>query len=338
MHRSFLDSRRIGILTWLAVTPFLVPTDSGSAQAAEFAKPVRIGVLTESWGPPPAVNGLRQGLTELGYRENEDFVVGVRFTQGDISVLPTVAKETIDHGVDIVLTLAEMATLAVVQVTRTHPIVFIIGGDPIDLGVVDSYARPGGNVTGVTDFDLVVSGKRLQLFNHLVPDLRRVLFPYNGRNAYQVAKAARYRDAAAQLGLILVEQKLDTMGAARAVLANVSADDIDGILSPRNVDLNIPGFILEAAQARKIPSMFDGTFYLNDGGLASYGPSWYEAGRQLARLVDKIIRGAHPSEIPVEIDQSLEFAINLDAAQALELEIAPEMLFQADRIIQHMVE
>ena len=305
---------------------------------AEITKPVRIGVLTVSWGPPPGVTGLVEGLIALGYRENEDFVIGVRFTEGDISALPDAARGMVERGVDVLFAVGETETKAVRQATRTHPIVFQGVADPVGEGLIESYARPGGNVTGVTDLNLTVGGKRLQMFRELIPGLRRVLFPYNERNHYQAEQAAQYREAAQRLDLVLVERKLATMDEARAALAVVRKDDIDGILAPRDVDLNIPGFVLEATERQKIPSMFGGSFYLNDGGLASYGPSHLASGRQLARLVDKIIRGADPGEIPVEIDQSLEFVINLETANQLGIDIPPEMLFQADRILRTMVE
>ena len=340
MQRGQGSERLIPVIRWLSISLLIVSFLPGPRPtvAAEMAKPVRIGVLTASWGPTPGVVGLAEGLVALGYRENEDFVIGVRFTEGDISDLPDVARQMVERGVDVLFAVGQTETKAVRQATRTHPIVFQGAADPVGEGLIESFARPGGNVTGVTDLDLTVSGKRLQMFKQMIPGLKRVLFPYNERNPYQAGSAKHYREAAQRLGLVLVELKLATMDEAGAALAGVRKDEIDGILAPRDVDLNIPGFVLEATKNLKIPSMFDNTFYLKDGGLASYGHSFLASGRQLARLVDKIIRGADPGEIPVEIDQSLEFVINMDVAIKLGIEIPPEMLFQADRLMRTMVE
>lgn len=278
--------------------------------------------------------GLIDGLVALGYRENEDFVIGVRFTQGNSAVLPAVARDMVQDGVDLLFAIGEAEAKAARQATTTHPIVFLAVGDPVGQRLIDSYARPGGNITGVADLNLELSAKRLQLFTELLPGLQRVLYPYHANNAYQAAKAVQYRAAAHQLGLVLVERPLHTTAEAREALAQVRKADIDGILAPRDVDLNIPGFVLEATTQQGIPSMFDGSFYLKDGGFASYGSSGFAGGRQAARLVDKIIKGTHPSEIPVEVEHSLELVINLKVAHALGITIPPLVLYQADRLIR----
>ena len=154
----------------------------GTALAVKYSSPVRIGVLTASWGPPPHVMGLIEGLGAMGYRENEDFVIGVRFTQGDSTVLPAVARELVRDGVDILLCLGDAEAKAAQQATTTHPIVFSGVGDPVGQGLIQSYARPGGNITGVTDLNIEFSAKRLELFKELLPELKRVLFPYSNSN------------------------------------------------------------------------------------------------------------------------------------------------------------
>jgi putative ABC transport system substrate-binding protein len=321
---------------WLAMAllVLLVGPLPRTALASKRDTPVRIGVLTVSWGPTPGVVGLIDGLEALGYRENEDFVIGVRFTRGDSAVLPAVARELVRDGVDILFCIGETEAKAAQQATTTHPIVFSVVGDPVGLGLIQSYARPGGNITGVTDLNIEVSPKRLELFKELLPRLERVLFPYHADNVHHVAILRQYRTAAHRLGITLVERPLRTMEEARDTLAGVRKEDIDGLLIPHNVDLNIPGFVLDAATRHGIPSMFDSAFLLEEGGLASYGPSWFASGRQAARLVDKIIKGANPGEIPVEVDNHFEFVLNLKVAHALGLTIPPEVLYQADRIIR----
>jgi ABC-type uncharacterized transport system substrate-binding protein len=296
--------------------------------------PIKIGVLTASWGPGPATVGLRDGLVELGYRENEQFVLGVRFTQGDLAALPAAARELVQYGVDIICPSEEDPSKAVQMATTRIPIVFSVVGDPVGLGLIQSFARPGGNITGVADLRLELGPKRLELFHEIVPGLKRVLFPYDAADAAAVAEARAYRNAAHRLGIVLVEKAVRTEEEAQATLAQISQDEVDGILAPRQTSLNIPGFVLEATSQRALPTMFDAAFFVERGGFASYGPDYYASGWQAARLVDKILKGANPADIPVEVNPKIEFAINLKVAKALGLTIAPEVLYRADRIIR----
>src|SRR4030095_15086095 len=161
--RKIMPSSLI-LLMLVALKP-LVIVDVG---AAERTKPILIGVLTDSWGPTPGTVGLRDGLIELGYRENQDFVIGVRFTQGDIAALPQAARELVEQGVDILFTINPAPTKAAQIATSRIPIVFYGTGDPIGLGLIKSFAHPGGNITGITDLDLELDSKRLEIFKEMI--------------------------------------------------------------------------------------------------------------------------------------------------------------------------
>jgi len=306
----------------------------GGSRDAEPAQLVRIGVLTPSWGPPPQVVGLRDGLQELGYREGEQFVIGVRFTQGDIKALLTAARELAKLGPDLIFAHRDGAAKAAQMATTRIPTVFAGVNDPVGIGLIKSFARPGGNITGVTDLELSLAPKRLEVFREVVPGLKRVLFPYDPADTYSVAGVKVYRKAAQRLGIVLVEKPLRTEEEAQAVLSQVQKGKIDGILRPASSSLNIPGFILEAAAKQGIPTMFNAVFMVEQGALSSYGPDEYETGRQAARLVDKILKGANPAEIPVEVNTKIKFAINLKVAKALGITIAPEVLYRADKVIR----
>ncbi len=304
------------------------------AGAAERSAPILIGAVTESWGPTPAIIGLRDGLRELGYRENEQFVIGVRFTQGDPAALPSAVRELAQQGVDFIFASEQNALKAAQAATNRIPIVFAGGGDPVGLGHIQSFARPGGNITGVTELDLELVPKRLEVFREIIPGLKRVLFPYHATDAYALSAVKVYREAARRLGIALVERPVRSQEEAQAALAKVRKADVDGIVAPRLLSLNIPGFVLEATTQRALPTIFQAPFYVERGGLASYGPSFHESGRQAARLVDKILRGTNPAGIPVEVNTKLELTINLKTARALGLTIAPEVLYRADRLIR----
>jgi putative ABC transport system substrate-binding protein len=307
---------------------------STCARAADRPRPIRIGALTSSWGPTPGMVGIRDGLLELGYREDVDFVLGVRFTQGNLAALPTAARELVQHGVDIIITSTGAPTKAAQGVTTHIPIVFTRASTPVEAGLVKSFAHPGGNITGVAILRLKLSPKKLQVFQELIPTLQRVLYLYNVNDANSVARAQAYRDAASRLGVMLVERPVRTTEEAQAVLDQTRKGEVDGIVQPIGVSLNLPGLILKVATQRGIPTMFDAAFYVERGGLVSYGPDYYASGRQAARLVDKILKGTKPAEIPVEVNSKIEFVINMKSAKALGLTLPPEVLYRADRIIR----
>ena len=321
-----------GIVPLLLLSAELI---AGTAGAADRKGPVLIGALTESWGPSPSMVGLRDGLVELGYRENEQFVIGVRFTQGDLTALPAAARELVQQGANIIFTSGPAAARAARMATTQVPIVFGGGGaDPVAQGLVQSFARPGGNVTGVADLNIELAPKRLELFREIIQGLKQVLFAFHGTDAHAVSEARAYREAARRLAIMLVEKPVRTQEEAQATLAQIRKGGVDGILVPRSLSFNIPGLVLETASKLAIPTMFHDPWYVERGGLASYGSSLYETGRQAARLVDKILKGAKPAGIPVEVNPKIEFAINVKAARTLGLAIAPEVLYRADRLVR----
>lgn len=303
--------------------------------AAQPPRLIKIGALTESWGPTPAIVGLRAGLKELGYRENEDFVIGVRFTRGDPAELPEAARELVRHGVDIIVTSeAGNGAKAAKAATSRIPIVFIGGIDPVELGLVASLARPGGNVTGIADLSVELIPKRLEIFQQLVPGLKRVLLAYDATSDHTLAQLDAFRAAARQVGLTLVEKPVRTQDEAQVLIAGVRRREVDGMLSPRSLSLNIPGFILDAGARQSIPTMFHTQFFVERGGLVAYTPRMQDLGRQAARLIDKILKGATPATLPVEQPTTFDLIINLRTAKALGLTVPPSLLLRADRIIE----
>jgi putative tryptophan/tyrosine transport system substrate-binding protein len=303
-----------------------------SAQPTRLAK---IGALTESWGPTPAIVGLRDGLRDLGYREDKDFVIGVRFTEGKAAELPAAARDLVRHRVDVIVTTESgTAAKAAQAVTNEIPIVFIGSGDPVGLGLVQSFARPGGNITGVADLDIELVPKRMEIFRELVPGLKRVLVPYDATSPDAVAQLAVVREAARRLTLTLVERPVRGEEEARAAITGLRRGEADGIFSLRFLTSNIPGFILEIAPRGVMPTMFHVPFFVERGGLASYSANTYELGKQAARLVGKILKGARPTDLPVEQPTKFELVINLKTAKALGLTIPQPILLRADRVIE----
>ena len=307
-----------------------------SVVSAQRKEPVRIGVLTDGWGPTPATVGLRDGLQAFGYRESEHFDIGIRFTQGDVGALPTAARELLAAGSGIIFATSTNAARAAQQATKVTPIVFgEVSGDPVKLGLVRSFARPGGNITGVSTLAIELTSKRLELFKELVPGLKRVLFVYDPSDSDGVTAAEAHREASRQLGLVLVEKTPRSQEEARDVITRVRRSEVDGIVaSPSGMALNIPGAVLETASRQQVPTMFNAAFWVERGALAGYGPDFYESGRQAARLVVKILKGEKPEAIPVETNSRIEFVINVKVAKALKLELGLALLRRADRLIE----
>ena len=301
---------------------------------AQRTSPARIGALTESWGPTTLLVGLRDGLQELGYREDRDFSIAVRFTQGDAAELPAAARDLVRLGVDLIVAAdTTNAAKAAQMATDRIPIVFVGGSEPVESGLVKSFAHPGGNITGIADIDIELVPKRMELFREIVPGLRRIVFAYDSANPLAAVVVA-HREAARRLGLTLVERPVRTQDEAQAAFAMLRKGDGEGIVSPRLHSLNIPGFILDTGTRASIPTMFHSSFYVERGGLASYGADRHEMGRQAARLVAKVLKGAKPADLPVEQANAFELVVNLKTAKALGLTIPESVLLRAGRVIQ----
>jgi putative ABC transport system substrate-binding protein len=323
-------------LLLLALAVFLaVHGLTGGVAEAQRPSPIRIGVLTESWGPTPQIVGFRDGLKELGYREETDFTIGVRFTQGNPAELPAAARELVRLGVDLIVAgEASNAAEAARNATDRIPIVFIGGGDPVGFGLVKSLARPGGNITGIADLDIELVPKRMEIFREMVPGLKRVLFVYDAMSAHAESVLRVHRDAARRLGLTLVERPVRSQEEAKAAITETRKSNADGFFSPRLLSLNIPGFMLEVAARGTVPAMFYSPFFAERGALASYAANQRELGRGAASLVDKILKGAKPADLPVQQPTKFELVINLKTAKALGLTIPPSLLLRTDRIIE----
>jgi putative ABC transport system substrate-binding protein len=326
---------RLGRREVLAGILLTMGVRGGRDVGAQPARLVKIGALTESWEPSTTIVGLRDGLQERGYRENTDFVIGVRFAQGSLSELPKAARDLVAHEVDVIVATGEgHAPKAAQMATSQIPIVFVGASDPVAAGLVKSIARPAGNLTGIADLDVELVPKRMEIFRELVPRLRRILLVYDATNAEAIRRLGVHHDAARRLDLMLVERPVRTEEEARAVIGGVQKSEVDGLFDPRLLTLNIPGLLMELALQRGMPTMFYDSLFVDRTGLASYGANSYELGRQAARLVEKILKGAKPADLPVEQPTKFGLVLNLRTARALGLMIPQSLLLRADRVIQ----
>jgi len=316
----------------------------GSLLAAPFAsraqKPAkvwRIGFL--SGGPRPADGAppaaLRQALEELGYVDGKTVTYAGRWAEASSERLPGLAAELVDLNVDLLLTTGGPASEAAKKATSTIPIVFVAPGDAAATGLVASLARPGGNVTGISDPATELSAKRLGLLKEAVPSATRVAVIWNANDRAmtlrygEVEKAARVlRVAVEPLGVREsddIDVALSTMIRERPDAVFVVSDALTNINRKR---------ILDFAAANHIPAMYEFAYYVRDGGLMSYGPNMDDMFRRAALYVDKILKGAKPGELPVEQPTRYYLLFNLKTAKTLDLTIPQPLLLRADDVIQ----
>jgi len=299
---------------------------------AQTSKVFKIGIVTDAMVPwHSTTTGFRDGLKEFGYIEGKNVVFEVRTAEGDNARVPELTAELLQQKPDLLLCVSDGCRKEAAKISM----VFVQVSDPVKLGLVESIARPGGNVTGIANLRAELTAKRLELFKGTVPSLRRVLVTYDPRQKDEGDSVTLARSAAGRLGVTLLERPITAPLEIEPGLAELKEGGRDGILIVQSgANLNIPGRSLEVATSNKIPTMYTASFFLKFGALVSYGPDQYLQGRQAARLAHKILTGTPPREIPVELPDRIEFIINLKTAKRLGLKVPKAMLVRADRVIE----
>ena len=323
--------------TLILVTFMLVFVHLVNAQQPK--KLPRIGYLVtvgDRSNPASPDKAFQQGLRDLGYIEGENIMVEYRYLEGKRDRIPSLVAELVKLNVDVLVASTPPAIRAAKQATKTIPIVIVTTNDPVATGVVDSLARPGGNITGLTRLTRDLSGKRLELLREVIPKLSRVgvLAVADPTSAGLALK--EYQAAARALKIPLQSLEVsgpspDLEGAFRdAVKGRVSA-----LITPSNLLLTPHRkMIADLAIKNQLPSMCEHSFYVDAGGLMSYASNDEEIFRRAAVYVDKILKGTKPADLPVEQPTKFEFVINLKTAKALNLTIPQSVLFRADRVIR----
>lgn len=320
----------VGLIISLALGIILAPLTSDAQQAG---RPYRVGVLHTAYFPNhPAMEGLKAGLKAMGLEEGRDVTFDIRFTRGNPQATSAAAAALAKAGVDLIFTASEEATQAAKAATQTIPIVFVDVGDPVAAGIVTAVAHPGGNLTGVSSLATELAPKRLEMLKAVVPSLRRVWAVYHADDRSSLAAVRKAQEVAPLLKLELVAQPVRTPEEVARSLKGLRPGD--GLLSPPAVTMNIPGLILDIHLFSRVPAVFYAPFWVEAGGLVSYGSDSYAEGVQAARLVAKILRGARPRDLPVEDSNKIELAVNLKTAKSLGLTIPREILVRADKVVQ----
>jgi putative ABC transport system substrate-binding protein len=313
-----------------------------AATAAVRAQPAsrvrRIGWL---WNYEPFASPEKfhdeMGLRSLGWIEGTNLVHVHRFSGGDASRIPALAKELVDLGVDVLVPNGTIAALAVQKATRTIPIVFYLVADPVRVGLVASLSRPGANITGTATMDTELDRKRIQILRELFPGLRRVGVLLVPSNPIERVRRETYETFAPTLGFepVLVEVA-DAADVERAIAEAARRGAQVLHVSPEPILASEKGFprVLRAAQSLSLPIMFDNRAWLEAGALITCGPNFDELTRSLAILLDKVLRGAKPADLPVVQARDIELGLNLRVAKALGIAVPPALLVRANVVIE----
>ncbi|MGX1321137.1 putative ABC transport system substrate-binding protein [Bradyrhizobium sp. USDA 377] len=282
------------------------------------------------------VRAFEAGLRSLGYRVGENVVIEYRFADGDMGRLPALAAEVAGLGVDIIVSGTNATTVAAMKATRTIPIVMANSAEPVSAGLVASLARPGGNVTGFSsEPGDEINGKRLEFLKDTLPNLSRVGILWNPDFAPNQDRLTSLREAAQALGLTLVPAEArgpDILEPAFATMVRERAQVLvvlsDGVL------FNHRGLIGIMAVRNRLPAISAVREYAEAGFLLSYGTDLPDQFRRSATLVDKILKGTKPGDLPVERPTKYELVINLQTAKALGINMPPTLLTRADAVIE----
>ena len=311
-----------------------------SVDAQQTAKIPRIGYVSgtgNASNPGPNVEAFRQGLRDLGYVEGKNILIEYRYVEGNVDRIPSLVAELVQLKVDVLVSPNTPVIRAAKQATETIPIVMVTNEDPVAAGFIDSLARPGGNVTGLTRLTRELSGKRLELLKEVVPRITRVGVLWDAANAPGLATAFKDHEAAAR-ALKIQLQSLEVRG-SNPDLEGAFRDAAKGrvsalIVARTTVLVRYQKKIADLAIKNRMPSMSEGRDFVEAGGLVSYASNDAESFRRAAYYVDRILKGTKPADLPVEQATKFELVINLKTAKQIGLTIPPTVLARADKVIK----
>jgi putative ABC transport system substrate-binding protein len=307
----------------------------GAVAQAQQPKIYHIGVLVpgETWYE--IIDGLRVGLKQLGFEEGKQITFAIRDWKGDAKAAEAEAKNFEQEKVSLIYTTSTNSTIAARRATAEIPIVFCAGTDPVVLGLVDSFAKPGGRLTGIYQPATDLTAKRLEILKEIVPKLRRVVTFYDPRRPTGVESSKFAREAGQRMGVQLVERHITSVEELQAAVRALKAGEVDGYLAVSDaVASNQAQLIIDTARVKRLPTMFDFLSHVTKGGLASYAVSFHEMGRLSAKYVQRILTGVKPQDLPVEGIDKIELVINLRTAKDIGLSVPPNVLARADRVIR----
>ena len=302
---------------------------------AQPARVPRIGYLGNGSAPPVLAElWFNRGLRELGWIEGQTITIEYRWAEGNLDRLPALAAELVQAQVDVIAAAGAVGIRAAQRATRTIPIVFVILNNPVDFGLMKSFARPGGNATGMaSQFEELIT-KQLQLLTEAVPNVSRIAL-LSHDHAEQPAFTLRAAETAARkFGLTPLILKVAEVAAFENAFRTARSERAAAIQVMPSPFFNVHRQrLIELAARYRMPASYEFKNYVEDGGLLSYGPSVNDMWRDAARYVDRILKGAKAGDLPIERPAKFELVINLKAAKALGLTIPQSILLRADQVI-----
>jgi putative ABC transport system substrate-binding protein len=308
-----------------------------TAHAQQPERMRRIGVVTgfTEADMRPLIVSLRNRLQELGWSQGRNIEISEHFTAGDYDRMVTEAGKLVASSPDVILALGSPGLSAVRQHTRTVPVVFMFVADPVELGFIDSLARPGGNATGLTNFELSMGGKWLTLLKTLDAQITHVALIANPANTGSASFARLLQTIGPSLGIEVVTASVRNATDIEAAISAVAQHPGGGLLVfPDSVAIVNRDLIINLTARHRVPAIYPFRIFATSGGLLSYGLNFTDVFRQAADYVDRILRGAKPGELPVQAPTKYELLINLKTATALGLTVSPAFLTLADEVIE----
>ena len=319
----------------LALVLVLSPLAADAQQATKLAKIGLLSITTPAV-VAPNIEAFRQALRELGHVEGTTFVLEVRYGEGRVERLSELAHELVGLKLGVIVATSDVVIAALTRETQTIPIVMVISTDPVGTGFVASLARPGRNVTGLSNISPELSGKRLELLRQAVPGLSRVAALWNPDIRGAVLDYKETEGAARLMGLELQSVEVSRAEDLDRAFSAVTKQRAQALVLPgvNPVGFMNRGKIATFAQRSRLPAMYPTREYVDSGGLMSYGPSLSDQFRRAATYVDKILKDAKPADLPVEQPRKFELVINLKTAKAIGLTIPQSILLRADQILE----
>jgi putative tryptophan/tyrosine transport system substrate-binding protein len=305
------------------------------AARAQQPKVWRIGVLAAVPPTPAMLSAFRDGMRGRGYVEGQNLSIDVRWPQGSFDQDPSVVTELVNSNVDVIVAWGTPATIAARRATLTIPIVMASVGDPVGSGFIASLARPGGNITGLSNIQVDLSAKLMELFAELVPGMKRVGVVHNPNNPQVTMALRETEDAIRKLNMQVQVVNAQTSDEFDRAFAQLSAESVGGVVVLANPTvIEHSRRIAELAQSARLPTAFSRRENVDAGGLLSYGADLNNAFRQSAFYVDRILKGEKPADLPVMQPTKVELVINLKTAKALGVTVPLIMQMTADELIE----
>jgi putative ABC transport system substrate-binding protein len=302
------------------------------AQAQQSSKIYRLGYFAPA-PLPHLIEPLVTALRELGYVEGKNLKIDYRY--GGAGTYDADAAELVELHPDVIVTVSTPPAVAAKRATTTIPIVMATIGDPVRLGLVASFARPGGNITGVTLYGSELSAKRVEVLSEAVPGLRRIAFLANSKNPYYTLLWQETEPATRALGLEPYLFSVHELGDLPEAFADIERKGANALVVLSDALFNsVRRQIIALAAEHHLPAIYEAREFAEDGGLISYGPDIVEMTRRSATVVDKVLKGINPADLPIEQPTRFELVINVKSAKGLGLAFPPTLLARADEVIE----